>query len=523
MGHLTLHTGYTGEQYQSFLIIIMGCLQLSYTGVELLRVEENNGDGSGHGRPKPDLFTGESPIESAHKTWAIVQRDLAYALGANVHRSWTERLRISGADAYSVTLSAPTRFIASKVENSYAEALRRLWKKHDQVSPPREVLISKPANLLAQSQPSKDRGAPKQIPSKPDIPLTPRFHDRGHKRFTFDNFIVGPSNEFAFAVSRQVANTEDVQYNPIVIHGANGMGKTHLLYAIKQSMEASSPDRVVKLISGEQFVATFVSSLRGTSRVAIDAFKHDLRSADLLLIDDAHFITSKPGSQEELLHTLVSLVDEQRQVILVTDRHPDQMEAASDRLKSYLSSGLVCKIGAADYELRIRLLNRLIARRRESGHPTLTIPQNARDHLAARINATPRDLEGAFNQVIAKSEFLGTPITLESIQDTLSESRYAASQRLTVDKIQRAVAEEFGITLDDMVSKRRARAVARPRQVAMYLCKTMTKRSLPDIGRRFGGRDHTTVMHAVKRITSLMAEDAAFAARVKNVESKLKH
>lgn len=167
-------------------------------------------------------------------------------------------------------------------------------------------------------------------------------------------------------------------------------------------------------------------------------------------------------------------------------------------------------------------MDRLIARRRANGNDTLAIPQNARDHLAARMNATPRDLEGAFNQIVAQSEFLGTPITLETVQETLSDSRYTTGQRLTVDRIQKAVCEEFRVTLTDMTSKRRARVIARPRQVAMYLSKKLTKRSLPDIGRRFGGRDHTTVMHAVKRIDSLRAEDAAFNAQIEAVETALK-
>ena len=187
-----------------------------------------------------------------------------------------------------------------------------------------------------------------------------------------------------------------------------------------------------------------------------------------------------------------------------------------------MSSGLVCKIGAADYELRLRILDRLIARRRAGGQQDLAIPQNARDHLAARMNATPRDLEGAFNQIVAQSEFLGTSITLESVQETLSDSRYMMGQRLTVDRIQRAVCEIFSVTPTDMVSKRRARVIARPRQVAMYLCKKLTKRSLPDIGRRFGGRDHTTVMHAVKRIDQLRADDASFNAQIEAVETLLK-
>lgn len=484
----------------------------------------------------PDMFTGEAPLQSAHKVWAQVQKDLSYALGANVHRSWTGRLRVSDACPRTTTLIAPSRFVASKIEGSFADNLRRLWRKHDVVAPPREVIISAPnidapkraqnlrpqANMLMGGHMNRQAQAT-QIPAPASVPAsTFKPADSPRDRFTFDNFVVGPCNELAFAVARQTATLESSPYNPVVIHGLNGMGKTHLLYAVKNAAEAANPACRVHLISSEQFVNSFVSSVRGAGRDAIEAFKAKLRGVDLLIIDDAHFIADKPGSQEELLHTLVSLVDDGRQILLASDRHPDQIDKASERLKSYLSSGLVCRIGAADYELRLRILDRLIERRRLNGNASLAIPQNARDHLAARINATPRDLEGAFNQIVAQSEFLGTPITLDTIRETLSDSRYAAGQRLTVDKIQRAVCEEFGLTLNDMVSKRRARAIARPRQVAMYLSKKLTKRSLPDIGRRFGGRDHTTVMHAVKRVDSLRAEDPTFNSRVEATEMALK-
>lgn len=498
--------------------------------------------GSHHGSTSPsfapDLYTGETPAESAHKTWAMVQRDLAHALGSNVHRSWTGRLHIAGADAFSVTFSAPSRFIASKIDNTYSDELRRLWKKHDRVAPPRDIIISKPGasskvsldhvntspagvtDSSIKKGPSAIHTRKNGLVSTPpsDEPVKP---DGPRHRFTFDNFVIGPSNEFAFAVARQVAGDNRAQYNPVVIHGSNGMGKTHLLYAVKQAIHCSDPSRRVQLISGENFVSTFVSSVRGSNRDAIETFKASMRNVDLLIIDDAHFIAAKPNSQEELLHTLMSLIDDGRQVLLATDRHPDEMDKASDRLKSVLCNGLVCKIGPAEYEMRVRLLDRLIARRRDNGNPTLIVPQNARDHLAARINATPRDLEGAFNQVVAQSEILGMPITLETIQNALSDRRYQSGQRLTVDRIQRVVAEEFGVTLDDMVSKRRARAVARPRQVAMYLCKKLTKRSLPDIGRRFGGRDHTTVMHAVKRIKELRVEDALLDGKIQSAEQSL--
>lgn len=521
----------------------------------------------------PDLYTGEMPLESAHKVWNSVNKELIYALGPNIHRSWTARLHVTDACEFSVTLTAPTRFIASKIETQYFDDVQRLWEKHDLVVPPRQINISRPAQTvteIAQSRESAARdvttrrtmpprgvvptdgvnpaavvpgatpNAPRQTPrfrtkssferSDAELAGLPHFNRAAHslggeaprQRFTFDNFVVGGPNEFAFAVARQIASSEVPQYNPIVLHGANGIGKTHLLYAVENAIEDAGDGRRVKLISSEKFVNAFVTSVRGGGREGIEAFKSSLRDVDVLIIDDAHFIADKPGSQEELLHTLISLVGEDRQVLIAADRHPDQIEKASDRLKSYLCSGLVCKISAADYELRLRILDRLIARRRETANATLAIPQNARDHLAARINATPRDLEGAFNQVVAQSELLGTPITLETIQETLSDSRYAKGMRLTVDKIQRAVAEEFGITLNDMASKRRARDIARPRQVAMYLCKKLTKRSLPDIGRRFGGRDHTTVMHAVKRIDSLRAEDPSFNSRVTAVEATLK-
>ena len=510
----------------------------------------------------PDLYTGEAPLTSAHKVWSHVNRELIYALGPNVHRSWTGRLTLTNACEFSVTLSAPTRFIATKIDSQYFDDVQRLWAKHDVVAPARQIVIARPADTrkaAASSSPEAAEVSSDDVPRSPisvspsQAKAAPRFKTRSSfetpepaafpssamgqskrrgetlaDRFTFENFVVGAPNEFAFAVARQIAQNQGATdtaaplYNPVVLHGANGIGKTHLLHAVRHAVVSANPMRVVKLISSENFVNGFVSSVRGGGgREDIEAFKSSLRDVDVLIIDDAHFIADKPGSQEELLHTLISLVSEGRQVFIAADRHPDEIEKASPRLKSYLSSGLVCKIGAADYELRLRILDRLIAKRREGHNAGLTIPQTARDHLAARINATPRDLEGAFNQVVAQSELLGTPITLETIQETLSESRYAKGMRLTVDKIQRAVAEEFSITHNDMTSKRRARDIARPRQVAMYLCKKLTKRSLPDIGRRFGGRDHTTVMHAVKRIDQLRAEDNELDKRVKSLEAAL--
>jgi len=305
-------------------------------------------------RPAPDLYTGEPPLQSAHNTWAKVRNDLGYALGANIHRSWTGRLRVSSATDRIVTLSAPTRFIASKIETNYADTVRRLWKKHDMVDPARDVMFSAAAghapSLTAPSSKPHNKASTKAVPSPFAATPTAAEGKKGGEsprdRFTFDNFVVGASNELAFAVARQIASCRAAQYNPIVIHGTNGMGKTHLLYAIEDAVKQTDPNHRVKLISSEAFVSAFVSSVRGgNGREAIEAFKSSLRDVDLLIIDDAHFIADKPGSQEELLHTLVSLVDQGRQILIAADRHPDKIEKASERLKSYLSSGLVCKIG----------------------------------------------------------------------------------------------------------------------------------------------------------------------------------
>ena len=475
----------------------------------------------------------------ARKIWTEIQSDLKSLLGESAHRSWTARLTLHSVSDTLVRLSGPSSFVVNRIVNDYGDKIQNLWAARDD----RQVMIGLSADFAqidaesapTQTKPSEETKAPLTDSATPfattplgavqaGAPIRPAAQGRPSpsERFTFDNFVIGPTNELAYAIARKVVSTPSPQYNPVVIHGPHGMGKTHLLHAVKNQIEQDDPSRRVHMISSEQFVASFVNSLRAGSRSEIDAFKKSLRDVDLLIIDDAHFIADKPTSQEELLHTLINLVDDGRQVMLAMDRHPHAITKATDRLKSYLCAGLLCDIGPADYELRRRILDRLIDRKRKAGHPALAMPEQARDHLAARINATPRDLEGAFNQVVARSEFLGCPLTLESVQEALSHSRYNNGVRPTVDKIQKAAAKQFGITMDDMLSKRRARAIARPRQAAMYLAKTLTTRSLPDIGRRFGGRDHTTVIHAVKRIEALRLEDGTLNANIEAVIEALK-
>jgi len=291
-------------------------------------------------------------------------------------------------------------------------------------------------------------------------------------RFTFDSFVKGPSNEFALAVARRVASWADGHFNPVVFHGAYGFGKTHLLNALAWEAMATAPDKKVLYLTAERFLASFVRALM--DRKAAD-FKDELRSADLLLIDDVHFIGGKHSSEEELFHTLAALMEDGRRVVFSADRAPSALTEIDARLRSHLSAGLVCGIEPADRALRLSILERK-----------------------------------------------ATMLTLEETQSFLGPHLPGGERRITVDEIQKVTADHFGLKQADLISQRRTRSVARPRQAAMWLAKKLTTRSLPDIGRRFGDRDHTTVLHAVRRIDELRAGDAQLARDLEALTRKLR-
>ncbi len=490
----------------------------------------------------PNLYTGEPPIISAGATWKKVQSDLSYAIGANVHRSWTAQLTLADANAREVVLAAPTRFIASKIRADYFDTLCRLWLKHDEVAPPRHVKLAGPISIADNAHepirppaPRKRSVEEKMRPmasakrsqtSCVDSHAPSKAVDKvqSGQRYKFDNFITGTANQFAYSALQQVTHQERVNYNPIVIYGKNGSGKTHLQFALKNQMETQDDLARVNFISAEQFVREFVGSLRGKegNRSAIEQFKASLRNVDVLIIDDTHFIVDKPASHDELLQTLIEMISRETQVIMAMDRHPDELEKASPRLKSYLRSGLVCGIEDVDYNLRLRIVDGFIADRHALGQPMPPFPRMVRECLAARVKGTPRDLEGEFNRIVARADMTGVAITMELVESSLADTRFNESLRLTMERIQRVVCEDFGLDLNDMTSKRRAQIVARPRQIAMSLCKSLTRKSLPEIGRKFGGRDHTTVIHAVRRIEALRAQDAELDSRIKKIETILK-
>ena len=324
------------------------------------------------------------------------------------------------------------------------------------------------------------------------------------QRFTFDTFVVGKPNEFAHAAARRIAESETAPFNPLFLYGGVGLGKTHLMHAIAWELRRIRPDRRVLYLSAERFMYQFIRALRVKDTIN---FKQMFRSVDVLMVDDVQFISGKDATQEEFFHTFNALVDENRQVVVSADKSPSHLDI-EDRLKSRLGWGLVADIHPTNYELRLGILQAKAERL------SVSMPNKLLEFLAYRISGNVRELEGALNRLAAHAELVGRPVTHDSAQELLADILRASDRRLTIDEIQKAVATHFNIKVADMHSARRSRSVARPRQVAMYLAKQLTPRSLPEIGRMFGGRDHTTVIHAVRKVEELIAADPAIAEDV---------
>jgi chromosomal replication initiator protein len=327
---------------------------------------------------------------------------------------------------------------------------------------------------------------------------------------SFDNFVVGASNELAYAAAKRIAEADKVSFNPLFLYGGVGLGKTHLMHAIALEIKKNWPERKVLYLSAEKFMYQFIRALRFKDTMS---FKQQFRSVDVLMVDDILFIAGKDSTQEEFFHTFNTLIDHNHQVIISADRSPVDLDGIEERIRSRLGWGLVTDIHPSDYELRLGILQSKAEAHLEE-NPGLIINDNMLEFLAQKIDSNIRVLEGALNRVIAYSSFVGRPLTIDMAQEVLKDLIRASQRRITIDDIQRKVADYYNLRLSDLLSARRSRQIARPRQVAMYLSKILTTRSLPEIGRKFGGRDHTTVIHAVKRIEGLRDSDSAIQEEV---------
>lgn len=453
--------------------------------------------------------------------WTKACAALKSELGEGAFGSWVAQAAVREGDDGSLVLVTQTGIARDWIRRNAWRRISELWAQHDPQG--RVIELKSRFELDAEPAPIQAQPAASKADSVAAIaPVEAKARPTGvQDRFTLDSFVTGPSNEFAFAVARRVASWADGHFNPVLFHGPYGFGKTHLLNAVAAEATRAAPDKKVVYLTAERFLSTFVKAIQDRSTAA---FKEELRTADLLLIDDVHFIGGKQSSQEELFHTLMALMSEGRRVVLSADRPPAALTEVDARLRSHLSAGLVCGIEPADRTLRLGILERklqLLARQHEFRRAASARPE-VLEFLADRFTDSVRELEGALNTLVARLGDGVCTLSLEEAQAILRPHLRGGEKRVTVDDIQKAAAEHFGLKQADLISERRNRAIARPRQAAMWLAKQLTTRSLPDIGRRFGGRDHTTVLHAVRRIDELRAGDAQLARDLEALTRKLR-
>jgi len=475
--------------------------------------------------------------------WARVRGRLQSEVGDVEYRTWLRQMTLGGLEHDEITVRLPTRFLRDWVRTHYGDRLSALWMAENRAVRRVEIRVGPGVQMAALSEPlsapqrsSADiaadlampspTAAPTQtMPPQPEVRAEARAELRPEPRndarpedrldapldarFTFDNFIVGKPNEFAYACARRVAEKPASQgFNPLFLYGGVGLGKTHLMHAIAWQLSQGDEDRApvtVAYMSAEKFMYRFIAAIRAKSTME---FKEQLRSVDVLMVDDLQFLIGKDATQEEFFHTFNALVDAGKQIVVSSDKSPSDLSGLEDRVRTRLGCGMVADLHATTFELRMSILEAKAAR---AGVP---VPHKVLEFLSHKITTNVRELEGALNRLIAHANLFGRSVTLEATQEVLHDILKAHDRRVTIEEIQRRVAEHYNIRLTDMASARRARAVARPRQVAMYLAKQLTSRSLPEIGRKFGNRDHTTVMHAVSRVTELMELDSSFSEDV---------
>ena len=448
-----------------------------------------------------------APLEAA---WDVIRAGLRRDLGARTFDGWLKPAEIGAfdADTGELAIVMPSKFMADWVSSHFGDRLNLAWRTTLPLV--REVRIvaaldaPRPAPLLVLED----------IPEAPEPALTrdpnaPNFD----KRYRFETFVIGKANEVAATAAKTLASADSVAFNPLFIHGGTGRGKTHLLHAIGQAFLLARPAARVVSMSAEKFMVEFVRAIRENDTIG---FKGRLRSADLLLIDDVQFIAGKDSTQEEFFHTMNDIIGAGRRLVITSDRAPQDLDGIAPRILSRLSWGLVADINPAEYELRLNILDAKLA-----NLPGVEMAPPVVEFLARRLTASIRELEGALNRIAAYAVMTNRVIDIAFVEEVLANVLRANQRRISIDEIQTQVAEHYRIRKAEMTSARRAREVARPRQVAMYLSKQLTPKSLPDIGRRFGGRDHTTVIHAVKQIEKLRASDPDIDAAVRLLTRQL--
>ncbi len=470
--------------------------------------------------------------EAVQNEWGQICSQLRQEVGEKAFDSWLKPLSISSFSSGIMNISVPTRFMRNWVITNYSDRIHKIWgKKNPNIKSINFVVQAADEGIMTGVHNSTCRSLLKKISSSPapqniyqsgigNIPSEAGYVSDANQslsvplnpQYTFENFVVGKTNEFAYAAAKKVAESDDIPFNPLFLYSGVGLGKTHLMHAIAWRIKQRNPNKNIVYLSAEKFMYKFVRALRYKDTAA---FKEQFRSVDVLMVDDVQFMGGKDTTQEEFFYTFNSLIEEGRQIIISADKSPSDLEGIETRLRSRLGCGLVADIHPTDFDLRIGILQA------KAKQLNCELPQKVAEFLAQKITSNIRELEGALRRIIAHAQLLpGKEITLENTQDVLKDMLRSYDRRTTIDEIQKKVAEHFNISVKEMQSSRRARTVARPRQIAMYLAKLLTLRSLPEIGRKFD-RDHTTVMHAVRKVEELIKEDASVAESVEILRRSL--
>ncbi len=468
---------------------------------------------------------------SVHEQWGQICSQLKLEFGETAFDSWLKPLSIGSFNDGVMNICVPTAFMKNWVITHYSDRIHKIWEnKNPDIK--KVNFVVQTVNTLAKT--NQDTSLLKKIVS---TPTPPNFYASNYMNavnfneyvrpegssqlsaplnpnYTFDSFVVGKTNEFAYAAARKVAESKNVSFNPLFLYSGVGLGKTHLMHAIAWHIRKQDPTRNVIYLSAEQFLYKFVKALRYKDTTA---FKEQFRAVDVLMVDDVQFMSNKGSTQEEFFYTFNSLIEEGRQIIISADKSPSDLEGIEAHLKSRLNSGLVADIHPTDFDLRTGILN---YKARQMG---IELPEKVAEFLAQKITSNIRELEGSLRRIVAHSQLLSNKeITLDMTQDVLKDMLRSIDRKTTIDEIQKKVAEYFNISVKELQSSRRARTVARPRQIAMYLAKQLTSRSLPEIGRKFD-RDHTTVMHAVRKVEELIVEDISLADNINDLRRALEN
>ena len=430
-------------------------------------------------------------------SWSEITSELKKSLDKDTFQNWIKPIYFESHIDTSLTLSVPTRFLRDWIIKNYASVIKKAYMDQGHSIDKLAILVKENNNrIIPGTEVIYEDKDDDEDTYYDDIsaPLDPKF--------TFDNFIVGKPNELAYAAAQRVAQSEVVSFNPLFLYGGVGLGKTHLMHAVAWNIKKRNPKKNVVYLTAEKFMYQFIKALRFKN---IMSFKEQFRSVDVLMIDDVQFIIGKDNTQEEFFHTFNTLIDKKRQIIISADKSPADLDGLEDRLKSRLGWGLVADIHPLTYELRLGILQA------KAEQKSLKLKQEVMEFLANKITNNVREMEGALNRLAVHASIQDSEISVDLVKDVLKDLLRTNSRKITIDEIQKKVVEHYNIKLSDMHSPRRSRSVARPRQVAMYLAKSITTRSLPEIGRKFGGRDHTTVIHAIKTIEEIMVNDPNLA------------